>query len=93
MTVTLPKELEEFVRLKTASGEYPNANAVVADALRVLQSEMAGDEMPASIRANADGSCPAALKQLLVDAIKGPHHPMKPEYFDQLRLLLRSPRG
>ena len=34
MNVSLPKELEEFVFKEVAAGEYPDANAVVVEALR-----------------------------------------------------------
>jgi putative addiction module CopG family antidote len=83
MNVTLPKDLEEFVRRKTASGEYPDASAVVADALRVFQGD--------STDAESDVECSPQIKELLLQAINGPHHPMKPEYFDELRRQLRAP--
>ena len=88
MNVTLPKELEEFVLREVAEGQYPDANAMVADALLELQSKSA-DEGPAWTRPLPDGHCPPELKALLLEAVNGPHHPMPEGYFDRLRERLR----
>ena len=89
MNVTLPKELEEFVRKKTATGEYPDANAVVIEALRELQSKSYDETVP-SPHVVEDGSCPPDLKALLLEAVNGPHHPMPVDYFEKLRSRVRS---
>jgi len=83
MNVSLPKELEEFVLKEVAAGEYPDANAVVVEALREFQSKTVDETQ-------MDGSCRPELKALLLEAINGPHHPMPADYFDQLRKRLRS---
>ena len=83
MNVSLPKELEEFVLKEVAAGEYPDANAVVVEALREFQSKTVDETQ-------MDGSCPPELKALLLEAINGPHHPMPADYFDQLRKRLRT---
>jgi antitoxin ParD1/3/4 len=36
MSVTLTPKLEDFIREKVDSGQYPNADAVVLEALRLL---------------------------------------------------------
>jgi putative addiction module CopG family antidote len=83
VNVTLPKELEDFVAQKAASGEFPSADAVVAAGLRELQGKaMEGRAEPLP---EPDGTCPPELKALLLEAVNGPHHPMPPDYFDQLR--------
>jgi putative addiction module CopG family antidote len=82
MNLSLPRDLEEFVRKEVASGVYPDANAVVVDALRELQDK--NSEAPLS-----DETCPPELKKLLLEAVNGPHHPMPADYFDKLRERLR----
>jgi len=37
MTVSLPTQIEALIRTKIESGEYPDAGAVVAEALRLLE--------------------------------------------------------
>jgi putative addiction module CopG family antidote len=44
-TVSLPEELNSFVVSSVASGDYPDANAVLVDALRALERERLEDEM------------------------------------------------
>ncbi len=89
MIVSLPKELEEFVRKTAASGEYPSAEAVVVEALREFQNNREGENGAVSMRSAPDGNCPPELKSILLEAIRGPHHPMPAEYFEQLRQRLR----
>ena len=94
MNVSLPKDLEDFVARKTAIGEFPSANAVVVAALRELQSKTDEDsEGAVPPRPLADGNCPPELKSILLEAVNGPHHPMPPDYFDQLRKRIRSARA
>ena len=90
MNVTLPKELEEFVLKKAATGEYPSADEVVAEALREFQTKVNDECEPAWTHPLPDGSCPPELKVLLLEAVRGAHHPMSGDYFDQLRKKLRS---
>ena len=47
MNVTLPKELEEFVLKKAATGEYPSADGVVAEGLREFQTKVNDESEPA----------------------------------------------
>jgi Arc/MetJ-type ribon-helix-helix transcriptional regulator len=89
MNVTLPKEWEEFVLHKTASGEYPNVEAVVVEALREFQSKVDEDSEPAWMRPLPDGSCPSELKAMLLKSVHGPHHPITDNYFDEIRRNLR----
>ena len=85
MNISLPSELEEFVRRQVATGVYPDANTLVVDALRELRDQQDGVDV-----APIDGSCPPELKALLLEAVKGPHHPMPPDYFAQLRERIRT---
>jgi putative addiction module CopG family antidote len=43
-TVSLPEELDSFVAASVANGDYPDASAVLLDALRVLEREKREDE-------------------------------------------------
>jgi putative addiction module CopG family antidote len=86
MNISLPSELEEFVRRQVAAGVYPDANTLVANALREFRDQQQ-DNVDA---APTEGSCPPELKALLLEAVKGPHHPMPPDYFAQLRERIRT---
>lgn len=90
MNVSLPKELEEFVLREVAGGEYPDANAVVAEALIELQSKATDETLPLWTRPLPNGNCPPELKALLLEAVNGPHHPMPEDYFDRLRERVRT---
>ena len=48
LTVTIPSELEKFVQSKVTSGSYTDADELVGDALRRMQSLDDGDDWPAS---------------------------------------------
>jgi len=89
MNVSLPKELEEFILREVAGGQYPDANAVVAEALLELQTKAADITLPAWTHPLPDGTCPTELKALLLEAVNGPHHPMPEDYFDRLRERVR----
>ena len=89
MNVTLPKELEQFVRKKAATGGYPSANAVVVEALREFQGKVDEEVEPSWTHPLRNGSCPQELKSLLLEAVRGPHYPMPGTYFEQLRKKLR----
>jgi len=82
MNLSLPRDLEEFVQKEVATGEYPDATAVVIEALRELQTK-------ADNGISQDEECPSDLKALLLEAIQGPHSPLPSDYFDQLRRRLR----
>ncbi len=90
MNVTLPRELEEFVVKKASDGAYPSADAVVVEALREFQRTVEDESQPGWTRPLPDGNCPPELKALLLEAVRGPHHPMPADYFEQLRTRLRS---
>lgn len=90
MNVTLPKELEDFVLKKAASGEYRDADAVVIEALREFRSKGDDDVDPGWMRPLSDGSCPPEIKKVLLEAVRGVHHPMPADYFEQLRKRLRN---
>ena len=90
MNVTLPKELEEFVATQAASGAYPSPDAVVVEALRELQTHLTDTLASAASLPLENGNCPPELKALLLEAVRGPHHPMPADYFDKLRARIRS---
>ena len=89
MIVRLPKELEEFVSKKAASGEYTSAEAVVIEALREFQSKLEDENEPGSMHSLPDGNCSPELKSILMEAVRGPHYPMPADYFEQLRRHVR----
>jgi putative addiction module CopG family antidote len=93
MNVTLPKELEEFVQSKVAVGGYPDASAVVAEALREFRSMTQDEPELERLPSPPDGACPPELKAILLEAVRGPHHPLPFDYFDQLRHHLRAKPG
>jgi putative addiction module CopG family antidote len=43
-TVSLPEELDSFVTASVANGDYPDASAVLQDALRALEREKRENE-------------------------------------------------
>ena len=90
MNVSLPKELEEFVFREVSAGQYPDANAVVVEALREFQSKASDETLPPWAWPLPDETCPPELKALLLEAVNGPHHPMPDDYFDKLRARLRN---
>ena len=80
MNVSLPKELEDFISHEVSAGSFPDASAVVIEALR-------------EFREKADfGACPSELKTALLAAVNGPHHPLPPDYFDKIREQLAKAR-
>lgn len=50
MTITIQPELEQFVQQEIASGEYGDASAVVAEALRLLQQKRRHEALRDEIR-------------------------------------------
>ena len=84
MTLSLPGDLEEFVSKQVEAGGYPDATALVVEALRKFQIRTAED-VPLT------ESFPPNLKTLLLEAANGPHHPVPGDYFEQLRTRLHAP--
>jgi putative addiction module CopG family antidote len=74
MRITLTKDLEKFVTGKMRSGGYTDASEVVREALRDLRNQ----DDP------ADYDSPE-LAALLLPAVRGPHQPLTPRHFAQLR--------
>jgi putative addiction module CopG family antidote len=79
MQVTLGKDLEAFIAEKVQNGGYANADEVVRKALRDLKAK--GD--PAEVDSQE-------LAELLLAAVRGPHHPLTAQHFDQLRSRARG---
>jgi putative addiction module CopG family antidote len=74
MQITLTKDLAKFVGRKIRSGGYTDASEVVREALRDLrnQDDPAETDSP-------------ELAGLLLPAVRGPHRPLTPRHFAQLR--------
>lgn len=83
MNLSLPRDLEEFLQKEVASGQYPDAQTVIVEALREMQGRNSAEALP-------DATCPPELKKLLLEAVNGPHHPMPSDYFDKLRERVRA---
>jgi putative addiction module CopG family antidote len=66
MTVTIPKDLEPFIEQKVRAGQFPDASAVVSEAVRQF-SEQQRDW-------NEDSS---ELKAFLLAAVRGGHRPLQ----------------
>jgi len=66
MTVTIPKEFEPFIEEKIRVGQFPDANAVVSEAVRQFSEEQRDW--------NADSP---ELKAFLLDAVRGGHRPLQ----------------
>jgi len=73
MNVSLPKELEDFISSEVSAGSFPDANAVVVEALQEFRNKA------------HSGTCPSELKSILLAAINGPHHPLPADYFGRIR--------
>ena len=93
MHVTLPKDLEKFVQNQVGVGGFPDASAVVVEALREFRRISETEGELEGLPVLPDGACPADLKAMLMEAVNGLHHPMPPDYFDQLRKHLRAKPG
>ena len=81
MNVSLPKELEEFISKEVSTGSFPNANAVVVQALQDFRRKTDSSDL-----------CPSELKAALLAAVNGPHHPLPADYFDKIREQLAKTR-
>ena len=73
MTVTLPKKLEAFVERKVQAGDFRDASEAVSEAVRQW-SEQQNDW-------SKDGP---ELKAFLLEAVRGPHHPLRPEELEKM---------
>ena len=73
MTVTLPKKLEAFVQRKVRAGDFRDAGAAVREAVRQW-SEQQNDW-------SQDGP---ELKSFLLEAVRGPHRPLRPEELEEM---------
>ncbi len=82
MTVTLPKEIEEFVQTKLSTGSYENADEVVFAALRNWQ----GEEMLTQYDQDE-------VEALLLEAIDSPRSPWRREELDEIIERLRAKYG
>ena len=80
MQITLTKDLEQFVTGKIRAGGYTNASEVVREALRDFRDQ----DDPAEYDS-------AELAAVLLPAVRGPHQPLTPRHFEQLRR--RARRG
>jgi putative addiction module CopG family antidote len=83
MTVTLPKKLEAFVQRKVRAGDFRNAGEAVREAVRQW-SEQQNDWSKDS----------PELKSFLLEAVRGPHRPLRLEELDEMerRVLAEKPR-
>jgi putative addiction module CopG family antidote len=73
MTVILPKKLEAFVQRKVRAGDFRNASEVVREAVRQW-SEQQNDWSKDS----------PELKSFLLEAVRGPHRPLRLEELEQM---------
>jgi len=73
MTVTLPKELESFVEQKVRAGDFRDASEVICEAVRQW-SEQQNDWSQDS----------PELKSFLLEAVRGPHRPPRPEELEEM---------
>ena len=74
MHITSTKDLTKFVTRKIRSGGYTDASEVVREALRGLRNQ----DDPAEYDS-------PELAALLLPAVRGPHRPLMPRHFAQLR--------
>ena len=82
MTITIPDELDEFVRAKLQAGGFESPAAVVTAALTAWQ----GEEIYHSMDRNG-------VEQLLLEAIDSPRIPWDEENFDRILESLREKHG
>jgi Arc/MetJ-type ribon-helix-helix transcriptional regulator len=82
MTITIPEELDEFVRAKLQAGGFESPAAVVVAALAAWQ----GQEVCHALDRDA-------LEQLLLEAIDTPRIPWDEANFDRIIESLREKHG
>ena len=73
MTVTIPKDLEGFIEQKVRAGQFPDASAVVSEAVRQF-SEQQKDW-------NEDSP---ELKAFLLESVRGGHRPLRLEELEEM---------
>jgi putative addiction module CopG family antidote len=78
MQVTLTRDLRDFIVQKVRAGGYASPGEVVREALRDFRAK----DDPAEIDSQE-------LVELLLPAVRGPHRPLTPKHFDQLRARAR----
>lgn len=74
MNITLTKDLEKFVIGKVRAGGYADKSEVVREALRAFRQK----DDPAETDSEE-------LAELLLTAVRGPHGPITPQHFNELR--------
>jgi Arc/MetJ-type ribon-helix-helix transcriptional regulator len=79
MTITIPDELDEFVRAKLQAGGFESPAAVVAAALTAWQGQEVFRAMDRD-----------AVEQLLLEAIDSPRIPWDERNFDRILESLRE---
>ena len=79
MTITIPDELDEFVRAKLQAGEFENPAAVVTAALSAWQGQEVYRDMDRD-----------EVEQLLMEAIDSPRIPWDEANFDRIIESLRE---
>ena len=82
MTITIPDELDEFVRAKLQEGEFENPAAVVVAALAAWQGQEVFRAMDHD-----------EVEQLLLEAIDSPRIPWDETEFDRIIESLRAKHG
>ena len=73
MTVTIPKDLEGFIEQKVRAGQFPDASAVVSEAVRQF-SEQRHDW-------NEDSP---ELKAFLLESVRGGNRPLRLEELEEM---------
>jgi putative addiction module CopG family antidote len=71
-TVSLPEELDSFVTASVANGDYPDASAMLQDALRVLEREKRESEakMKALMEAIEEGEASGIFEGDAFESVK-----------------------
>jgi Arc/MetJ-type ribon-helix-helix transcriptional regulator len=82
MTITIPDELDEFVRAKLQAGGFENPSAVVTAALNAWQGEEFFHAMDRD-----------KVEHLLLEAIDSPRIPWDEANFDRIIESLREKHG
>ena len=86
MTVTVPQPWSDFLLRETQARGLSEPSQLVVEALQEYQ----GHHQEEAADATDLGVCPPKLKASLLEAIKGPHHPLSENYFAQVRAKLRE---
>ncbi len=81
MTVTMPKELEDFVARKVRSGDFHDANEVICEAVRQLSEQQQDWEQDSP-----------ELRDFLLASVRGSHQPLKLAELEQLEQRILAER-